>query len=190
MVHHVIVRRWLLAGLAVLAVFGVRAAVHSAVASVGLVNDPPVLVPWSSIGYIALGESKTRVEHEYGLERDSPQGYYRLHGSKVFVTFEGGRVTDLNFTTPYYRTRSGFGVGSTIPLGPCHRTATHSCEHRWHGFVFDAWNRGSLCNCWTKVGLGAGSLPATTTNFLKPWFFIYTTRGRVIRFYFSLRFVD
>jgi len=41
-----------------------------------------------------------------------------------------------------------------------------------------------------KVGLGARSLPATTTNFLKPWFFIYTNRGRVTRFYFALTFVD
>jgi hypothetical protein len=34
------------------------------------------------------------------------------------------------------------------------------------------------------------SLPATTGNFLKPWFFIDVQRGRVSSFYFALKFVD
>jgi hypothetical protein len=56
--------------------------------------DPPLLVPWSRIGDIALGESRRRVEQDYGsvaggfhsLGRNSgiTQGYYRLHGSRVF----------------------------------------------------------------------------------------------------------
>jgi hypothetical protein len=77
-----------------------------------------------------------------------------------------------------------------IPLGPCHRTTNGQCEHRWHGFVFNAWSKGAPCNCWVKAGLDAGSLPATTANFMKPWFFIYTIRGRVTSFYFALKFVD
>jgi hypothetical protein len=140
------------------------------------------------------------VEREYGgvghgyhtLNRvnGTIQGYYRLHGRKVFVTFEDGRVNDLDFTIPYYRTRGVFGVGSSIRLGPCHRTTTNPCEHRWHGFVCDAWTKGRPCSCWVKVGAGAASLPATTANFLKPWFFIYTHRDRVTRFHFALRYVD
>jgi hypothetical protein len=129
------------------------------------------------------------VEREYGREPDPP-GYYRLHGSKVYVTFQGGRVNDIEFKTPYYRTKSGFGVGSRIPLGPCRRAAKNPCEHRWHGFLWNVWVRERPCECWTKVGLGPRSLPATGTNFLKPWFFIYTRRGRVRSFYFSRRFVD
>ena len=163
--------------------------------------DPPLLVPWSRIGDITLGRSRTRVERDYGSvgggfhtpgggSSGFVQGYYRLHGTKVWVTFDGGRVADIAFTTPYYRTKSGFGVGSTIPLGPCHRTATAQCEHRWHGFVWNAWVREEPCSCWVKVGLGARSLPATTENFLRPWFLIYTHRGRVTRFYFALKFVD
>ena len=163
-------------------------------------NDPPVLVPWHRVGDITLGEAKARVEQEYGSEghvyhvlaaaQGIVQGYYRLHGSRVYVTFRDGRVNELDFTTRYYRTKSGFGVGSTIPFGPCHRTATSRCEHRWHGFVWNAWVKEKPCHCWGKVGLGARSLPATVENFLKPWFAIFIRRGRVSEFYFALKFVD
>jgi hypothetical protein len=164
-------------------------------------SDPPLLVPWSRIGDIALGEPRTRVERGYGsaghgyhvLQRygDTVQGYYRLHGSKVIVTFYGSRVGELDFATPYYRTKGGFGVGSTIPLGPCHRTAANRCEHRWHGFIYNPSLRKDPCRCWVKVGLGARSLrPVNATNFAKPWFFIYLRRGHVARFYFALRYVD
>jgi hypothetical protein len=173
------------------------ASVHTGAASP---SDPPLLVPWSSIGNIALGAPRTRVEREYGgighgyhvLQRygDVVQGYYRLHGSQVIVTFYGRRVGELDFKSPYYRTKSGFGVGSTIPLGQCYRTATNPCEHRWHGFVYNVRLRENPCNCWVKVGFGARSFPVTAANFLKPWFFIYLRRGHVARFYFALKYVD
>jgi hypothetical protein len=141
-----------------------------------------------------------RRESEYGSEGagyhviqrygGNVQGYYRLHGSRVSVTFYRGRVGELGFATPYYRTKGGFGVGSKIPLGPCHRTATNPCEHRWHGFIFNVRLKENPCNCWVKVGLGARSLPATATNYLKPWFFIHLHRGRVAGFYFALKYVD
>jgi hypothetical protein len=153
-------------------------------------RDPPLLVPWNRIGDVALGESKSRVEHEYGPQRGFPQPSYRLHGGKVWVTFDAGRVSAFGFDTPYYRTKSGFGVGSNIPLGPCHRSATSKCEHRWHGFVWNAWVREKPCSCWVKVGLGTESLPASTANFLKPWFFINVKSGRVAWLYFDLKFVD
>jgi len=152
-------------------------------------TDPPYLVPWRSIGHISLGEPKSRVESGYGFPggeyhvvsqaNGELQGYYRLHRARVYVTFQDGVVNELAFSTTYYRTRTGFGVGSTMP-----KTRT------WHGFVWNAWNRDMPCKCWVKVGLGAHSLPATTANFLKPWFFIYTKGGRVTRFYFALKFVD
>jgi len=151
--------------------------------------DPPFLVPWRSIGHISLGEPKALVESHYGqpgngyhvIQRygNTVQGYYVIHHARVTVTFYGNRVGELGFSTPYYRTRTGFGVGSTMPKA---RT--------WHGFVYDAWNRDKPCECWVKVGLGTRSLPATTANFLRPWFFIYTKRGRVTSFYFALKFVD
>ena len=163
-------------------------------------SDPPLLVPWSRVGDITLGEPKARVERQYGsaghgyhvLQRygDTVKGYYRLHGNRVIVTFYGDRVGELEFTTPYYRTRDGFGVGSTIPLGPCHRTAANPCEHRWHGFVYNPTLREHPCNCWVKAGLGARSLPVDAYNFGKPWFFINLRRGHVAGFYFALKYVD
>ena len=101
-----------------------------------------------------------------------------------------GRVSGIRFSTPYYRTKTGFGVGSRIPLGPCHRTKASRCERRWHGFVWNEWVREKPCNCWTKGGRGAQSLPVTFKNFLKPWFFIDMRHGRVSSFYFASRFVD
>jgi hypothetical protein len=139
-------------------------------------SDPPVFVPWETVGGISLDEPKRQVEAEYGLE---PQYGYRLHGSRVLVGFDHGRVSDVRFSTPYYRTKGGFGVGSRIPPG-----------RYWHGFVWNAWVREKPCSCWVKVGRGPRSLPATVHNFLKPWFFVYVHRGRVSGFYFALRFVD
>lgn len=183
------------AALCALGLFGCSASIVGAGTA-----DPPILVPWHRVGDISLGEPRAHVEREFGSighgfhvlqhYRDTVQGYYVLHGSEVGVTFYGSRVGELAFATPYYRTADGFGVGSRILLGPCHRTAQFRCEHRWHGFLWDEWNGGKLCSCWTKAGLGNVSLALTTANFEKPWFFIYVRHGRVDGFYFALRFVD
>ena len=150
-------------------------------------SDPPIFVRWSRIGDISLEGFKEEVEAEYGPE---PRDGYRLHGSRVDVTFDHGQVSEIRFSTPYYRTEGGFGVGSRIPLGPCHTTSTNRCEHRWRGFVWNAWVREKPCSCWVKVGGGPRSLPATVDNFLKPWFFIDVRHGRISSFYFALKFVD
>lgn len=174
---------------------------HLAVAKAHSAGDPPLLVPWSRVGDIALGESRARVEREYGsvghgfhvIQRYGGtvhQGYYLLHGGRVIVTFYRDRVGEFEFETPYYRTKTGFGVDSRIPLGPCHRTATNPCEHRWRGFIYNPTLRVRPCNCWVKVGRGAQSLQANAYNFGKPWFFIYLRRGHVAGFYFALKYVD
>src|SRR4051794_40661044 len=176
-------RRMLLSSLAMaLGVATVAGTGWALQARRGAAVDPPILVPWHAIGGLTLGESRQAVERKYGglghgfhvdsRSGDYVQGHYRLHQSNVDLAYSNGRLTELGFETAYYRTRNGFGVGSRIPLGPCHHTATAACEHRWHGFVWDAWTRDKPCNCWVKVGLGAMSLPATGANFLKPWFFI------------------
>jgi hypothetical protein len=162
--------------------------------------DFPVLVPWTGVGAISLGEGRTQVAHDYDAagHRFHVQargdrildGYYALHHSRLYVTFRDGRVNDLGWTTRFYRTSEGFGVGSRIPLGPCHRTATAPCERRWHGFVWNALVRDKPCSCWVKVGYGKRSLPATGANFLKPWTLIYVRHGRVTRFHLSRKFVD
>jgi hypothetical protein len=160
-------------------------------------NDPPLLVPWSRVGDITLGGRRSDVEREYGsvghgfhvVQRygSAAEGYYRRHGGQLAVTFYGDRVGRIGFVTPYYRTTSGFGVGSTIPLGPCHRSARSACEHRWHGFIYNPTLREDPCHCWVKVGTDAQSLPF---QFEKPWFFIYLDRGRVSGFYFALDYID
>jgi hypothetical protein len=138
---------WLTVGVGCLGFSGCRST-HVRASSVRGAGDPRILVPWRRIGDIALGDSRARVEQEYGSARHgyhvfqrygkgTVQGYYRLHGSELVVTFYGDRVGELEFGTPYYRTESGFGVGSAIPLGACHKTATNPCEHRWHGFLYN-----------------------------------------------------
>jgi hypothetical protein len=162
--------------------------------------DRPVLELTGRVGDIGLGEPMSKVESEYGApdtafhvtfrHAGTISGYYRLHHGRVLVGFDGGRVGELDVRTPYYRTEDGLGVGGRIPLGRCHATASNGCEHHWHGFVWDAWAREKPCNCWVKVGREADSLPATTKNFRKPWFFIDVRHGRVSRFFFASQFVD
>ncbi len=63
--------------------------------------DPPLLIPWSRVGDIALEEPKARVEREYGSPghgyhvqariSNGIQGYYGFHGRVVAVKFRGGR---------------------------------------------------------------------------------------------------
>lgn len=156
---------------------------------IGPPTDSPHLEPWNGIGAIWLGVSRSDVVRAYG-RADSYRGYYRLHGSRVYVEFENGLVNRVDFSTPFYRTEDGFGVGSRIPLGPCHRKATSACEHRWRGFVWNAWVRERPCSCWVKVGDGAESLPVTAANFLKHWVFLYVRGGRVTRIVMVQRFVD
>jgi hypothetical protein len=163
-------------------------------------SDPPLLELTGRVGDIRLGEPKTTVESEYGTEGNgfhvtyrnagAISGYYRLHHGRVLVGFDGERVSELDVRTPYYRTKDGVGIGSRIPLGPCRKTATKTCEHRWHGFLWNAWVRETPCNCWVKVGRGAQSRPVTTKNFMKPWFFVNVRHGRATRFFFAWKFVD
>ena len=161
-----------------------------AVAHAQSAADPPLLIPWNRIGNIRLGESRARVEREYGSVGHGYHAIYRLHGDRVTVTFYGNHVGELEFHTPYYRTKTGFGVGSRIPLGPCHRTVTNPCEHRWRGFMYNPTLRVRPCSCWVKAGRGTQSLPPNAYSFGKPWFFIYLHRGHVSGFYFALRYVD
>ena len=157
--------------------------------------DPPLLIPWSRVGDIALEEPKARVEREYGSPghgyhvqariSNGIQGYYGFHGRVVAVKFRGGRVERIDFSTRYYRTKSGFGVGSRIPLGPCVRTFTHRCGHRWHGFVWNEFNHDRPCGCWMKVGRGKRSLPPSPGR----WTLIWVRHGRIAGFTFSTTFV-
>jgi hypothetical protein len=185
--------------LVLFAVAGSRAPATNAATSHSLTtrqrSDPPLLLPWSRAGDISLGEPQARVEREYGSPghgyhiqaRGSNvlQGYYVLHGTEVAVEFSGGRVERIDFSTRYYRTRRGFGVGSRIRFGPCVRTFTHRCGHRWDGFVCNEFNHDGPCGCWPKVGRSKRSLPPGPG----PWTLIWVRHGRVAGFTFSTTFV-
>ena len=149
--------------------------------SAAVPHPQPLLVRWRGIGDILLGERRKQVVREYGPESKSGPSEldFSLPGGRVQVGFDAGRVSTIWFSTPYYRTNGGLGVGSTIPPG-----------RRWHGFLWNTWRREKPCSCWVKVGRGPRSLPATTANFLKPWTFIDVRDGRVASFYFAARFVD
>jgi hypothetical protein len=162
--------------------------------------DPPLLRPWQQVGGISLGEPQRQVFADYGgvghgyhLEvglNAVIQGYYRLQGSQVEVDFSHKRVNNIIFRTPYYRTKSGFGVGSKIRFGACVRTWTHACGHRWHGFVWNEVYKAKVCGCWAKVGTDKASLRPVVSNFERRWTQIFVSHGRVVGFYLSRHYVD
>jgi hypothetical protein len=143
--------------------------------------DSPVLVPWSGIGAIQLGEMRSQVRRDYDSvgRRYHTLGYYVLHRSRVYVTFEDGVVNQIDFTTPYYRTPDGFGVGSRIPTGG-----------QWRGFVWNPRLRESPCSCWVKVGDNRRSLAPSAANFLKHWVIVHVHDGRVTEILMAERYVD
>ncbi|CAN5833697.1 hypothetical protein BH18ACT13_BH18ACT13_12560 [soil metagenome] len=130
-------------------------------------SDSPRIVPWKAIGNVWLGSSRLRVEYVYGVRsvrpRKPPEVYYaryRLHGGELRVGYTGESVTYVNTTSPYYRTKSGLGVGTKIPLGRCHRTEARRCEYRWNGFTLDGSGLSGSRRCDTAnaaSGLGSGS---------------------------------
>jgi hypothetical protein len=148
-------------------------------------RDPPVLVPWHNIGDIGLGDSKDRGLREYGRE---PELGYRLNGGTVQVGFDGGRVSSIWFSTGYYRTKSGLGVGSRIPLGPLPQNAVVSVRAPLARVRLE---RGNQREALRLLDEGRrGRAVAAGKTFLKPWFFINVRHGRVSRFYFASKFVE
>jgi hypothetical protein len=149
-----------------------------------------LLVPWTRIGDITLGETLKQLHSEYGAE--GPYGY-QLHGGTVDVEANMPPLNHVNwiyFTTRYYRTKSGFGIGSKIPFGACVKTWTHTCGHRWHGFVWNEVYKAQGCGCWAKVGTGATSLRPSVSNFGKPWVTLYIKHGLVTAILLSSKYVD
>jgi hypothetical protein len=149
-----------------------------------------LLAPWTRIGDITLGETLKQLHAAYGPERWYG---YRLHGGTVDVEANmppPNHVNWIYFTTRYYKTKDGFGIGSKIPLGACVKTWTHTCGHRWHGFVWNEVYKDQVCGCWAKVGTGATSLRPSVSTFGKPWVILYVRHGRVSAILLSSKYVD
>jgi hypothetical protein len=137
-------------------------------------SDPPLLVPWTRVGNIRLGEPFKQVAAEYGRQARR----YRLHGGTVSLWGAQGRVNFIDLTTRYYRTKGGFGVGSRFP-------------QRWRrDFIWNGIVKLKPCGCWVKVGTGKRSLPPTGANFGKPWVIVYVSGGRVREIFLSQKYLD
>jgi hypothetical protein len=140
------------------------AALAPLVVAVTTIQDTPALVIHKSIGDVRLGMSRSEVVAAYGSGRTVrwphyfPVGVkyhgkvlyrttYWIHGGKLIVSYVEGRVKMIETTSRYYRTRSGVGVGTRIPRGPCHPDGYGGCRYRWRGFEYDecggAWLAGT-----------------------------------------------
>jgi hypothetical protein len=126
-------------------------------------DDPPQIVPWSSLGSVQLGSTVERVRSIYGkplrrLTLYLPVGTryasrvgtvesYRVHGGRLVVSYVDGVVKAIETDSRRYRTQDGIGVGASISRGPCRENEYDSCEYTWRSFWFDecgdAWVRTS-----------------------------------------------
>jgi prepilin-type processing-associated H-X9-DG protein len=130
----------------------------------GAVSDTPSIVFNASIGDVRLGIPRSQVVETYGAGKtERLRGYfpvgvryhgkvlvrttYWVHGGKLIVSYVDGRVKMIETTSRYYRSASGVGVGTRIPLGPCHYDKSGGCQHRWRSFEYDecggAWLGGT-----------------------------------------------
>jgi hypothetical protein len=81
---------------------------------------------------------------------------YRLHGGILRVKYVHDRAKVIETTSRYYRTPRGIGVGTRIPLGPCHRSRFGSCEYRWRSLQGEALLEAERT---VRVPLGQGAAP-------------------------------
>ena len=90
----------------------------------------------------------------------------------------GTHVNWIYFTSRYYRTKSGFGVGSRFP-------------RRWRSsFIDNPTLKESPCRCWVKVGTARRSLQPSSAYFGKPWVIVFVSHGRVTGILLSSKYVD
>jgi hypothetical protein len=138
--------------------------------------------PWRAVGGIGIGTSVTRVEYERGVGTGPRQinmgsasvladTVYRHGGGLLWVSYSNGRVSAVGTTSPGLRTPNGLGVGSRIPLGPCHRIAG-GCRYWWQGFRYST---EPCCGWYRTFREGARTV--------RVW--LFTVRGRVTAVWLS-----
>jgi hypothetical protein len=123
--------------------------------------DPPRLVLWHMVGNAGLGMTETRIKYSY----DQPTHAYTDNGfdyriyqgrGEIGVAYDrSGHLVWVDTSSPAYRTPDDFGVGSRIPLGPCHKVKG-KCEYRWR-FLTLGYGEGGI-NVWTGATRWAGNL--------------------------------
>lgn len=123
------------AAMALLALFGTAGAVgarHSQQTQLS-----PTITPWHAVGGIGIGMVRAAVEYRYGTAPgEGTVLVYTVPGGTLFVQYHHARVTDLETNSRFFRTEDGFGIGSTIPLGRCHRIAGR-CRYTWRSFTLN-----------------------------------------------------
>jgi hypothetical protein len=112
---------------------------------------PSTITPWHAIGGIGIGSSTAAIRYRYGREGKSGVIRFTRPDGTLDVSFNKGHVGVLTTTSPYFRTPTGIGVGSRIPLGPCHSVGGGNCTYLWQGFKYsELHGTPRLIGSWTK----------------------------------------
>jgi len=102
---------------------------------------------------------------------------YAIPGGTLTVDFDGNESVSFGTENVQDRTRDGIGVGERIPLGPCHRFGSTSCQHRWRSFAYFPVDRQGTPGQWlgffchdgiheeVRLGVAAGAV-----NYISMWY--------------------
>jgi hypothetical protein len=128
-------------------------------------QEGKALVWGKQIGDVKLGMNETDVDYEYGqpvkieVPWKLPAGKYKnqlaypqtyvYNGHRLRITFVNRRVRRIETSSTYYRTPTGVGVGTYIPLGPCH-TVKGQCVHEWHSFKYIGCDEPAFWDLYTR----------------------------------------
>jgi hypothetical protein len=84
--------------------------------------EPSTLILGRAVGYLSLGMDESAVRAIYGPPssvRPNRKGFvlegYRLHAGELTLTYSVAALVGIAFTTPYYSSATGTGVGAHIP---------------------------------------------------------------------------
>jgi hypothetical protein len=114
-------------------------------------SDPLLIVPWRQIGQARLGAEKATLDRLFGSvpgDSDGQTTFYSVPGGTLDVGFDGPTAVDMSTENPGEHTADGLKIGAKLPLGPCRRTASTSCQRRWHGLVYHPVDRSGTPAQW------------------------------------------
>jgi hypothetical protein len=110
-------------------------------------EDPPEIVPWSTIGAVSLGAAVDDVQRVYGAPlasqllrraaehdragRAITKEWYRAEGGTIVVLYVGEFVRAIETANPRYRTPTGVFVGQVVHRGRCRRKKEGGCTYIW-----------------------------------------------------------
>ena len=96
-------------------------------------QDDRLVVPGRSVGRVRLGMHRREVTQLLGAPAEATGGLLEYHarrgGSRLSVHLAGGRVTQIDFTSPSFRTSEGIGTGTYA--GRAHAARFRKWMLRW-----------------------------------------------------------